>query len=208
MHKCLNAALSFILFAISVALATGQSQQNNKLIGRWRSTEVSPAGVSAVFEFHGDSQLDSYSAAISEEKYQMIGTDTILLLSGNGREKQEVEWDSQDRARIEDEAAGKSIELTRLGKIPDTKNSLTGEWSTTREWNGAKYPARVRFFPDGKAVWITTLRTEHGRYSIHSNGIRLEVAGRPVLEGSFTVSESRLTLPNPKGNGSYSFDRF
>jgi hypothetical protein len=81
MHRVLDTALSFILFAISVALATGQSQQNDKLIGRWRSTEVSPSGVSAVFEFHGDSQLDSYSAAISEEKYQMIGTDTILLLS-------------------------------------------------------------------------------------------------------------------------------
>jgi hypothetical protein len=208
MHKCLNAALSFILFAISVALATGQSQQNNKLIGRWRSIEVSPSGVSAIFEFRGDNQLDSYSAAVSEGKYQMVGTDTILFQSKGGREKQEVEWESQDRARIEDEAAGKSIELARLGKIPDSKNPLTGEWSTTREWNGNKYPARVLFFPDGKVVWIITLRTDHGRYSLQSESIRLEIPGRPELEGSFTVTENRLTLPNPKGSGSYSFDRF
>jgi hypothetical protein len=116
-----------------------------------------------------------------------------------GREKQEVEWDSQDRARIEDEAAGKSIELTRLGKIPDTKNPLTGEWSTTREWNGAKYPARVRFFPDGKAVWITTLRTEHGRYSIHSNGIRLEVAWPPGVGRQFCRFGKPLDPPESQG---------
>jgi len=207
MHKCLNAVSSFILFAISVALAAGQSQQYNKLIGRWRSTELSPSGVSAIFEFRGDNQLDSYSAAISEGKYQMVGTDTIVFQSKGGQEKQEIEWDSQDRARIEDEAAGKSIELARLGKIPDSKNPLTGEWSTTHEWNGATYPARVLFLPDGKVVWITALRTAHGRYSVASKNIRLEIPGRPVLEGSFALTEDRLTLPNPKGSGSYSFDR-
>lgn len=207
MHKSVKAALAFILFSISAALAIGQPQQN-ELIGRWRSTEASPAGVSAVFEFHADYQLDSYSAAISEGRYRLVGTDTILFQSKNGEEKQEVEWDSEDRARIEDEVAGKSMELTRLGKIPDSKNPLTGEWSTTREWKGAKYPARALFLPDGKVVWITTLRTEHGRYSVQSKTIRLEVTGRPALEGSFAVLEDRLTLPNPKGSGSYRFNRF
>ncbi|MGO9011582.1 MAG: hypothetical protein ACLQPN_15890 [Bryobacteraceae bacterium] len=203
----MNPAFSVILSAIWVVPSIGQSQQN-QLIGRWRSSQVSPAGVSAIFEFHGDDQLDSYSAAISEGRYRFVGTDTILFESKNGQEKQEVEWDSQDRARIEDEAAGKSMELVRLGKIPDRENPLIGEWSTMREWNGNQYPARVLFFSDGRVVWITTLRTEHGRYSIQSKGIRLEVPGRPVLEGSFAISENRLTLPSPKGNGSYSFNRF
>ncbi len=207
MHRNLKTVFSVILFAISVAPAIGQSQQN-KLVGRWRSSEVSPTGVSAVFEFHADNELDSYSAAISEGRYRLVGTDTILFLSKKGEEKQEVEWDSQDRARIEDEAAGKSMELARLGKIPDGKNPLIGEWSTTREWNGNKYPARVSFFPDGKVVWITTLRAERGRYSIEGNNIRLELRGRPVLEGSYAVAEDRLTLPSPRGSGSYSFDRF
>jgi hypothetical protein len=40
--------------------------------------------------------LDSYSAAISEQKYRLIGTDTILLESGNSQEKQELEWDGQN----------------------------------------------------------------------------------------------------------------
>jgi hypothetical protein len=206
MHKFANSALSFILFAISVALVAGQPRQD-QLIGRWRSAEVSPAGVSAIFEFHGDNQLDSYVAAISEGKYRLAGTDTILFQSKNGEEKQEVEWDSQDRARIEDEAAGKSFDLARLGKSLDSKNPLAGEWSTTREWNGRNYPARALFFPDGKVVWITTLRAERGRYSVQSKNIRLEIPGRPVVEGSFAVMEDRLTLPNPKG-GESSFKRF
>jgi len=206
MRKLVNSAFSLILVAGSVALEAGEPLQD-RLIGRWHSTEVSPAGVSAVFEFHGDNQLDSYTAAISEGKYRLVGTDTILLQSGNGQEKQELEWDNQDRARIEDEAAGKSIELARVGRIPDTGNPLTGEWSTTREWNGRNYPARALFFPDGKVVWITTLRAEHGRYSVQSKAIRLEISGRPVVEGSFEMIADRLTLPNPKGGGS-TFERF
>jgi hypothetical protein len=164
--------------------------------------------VSAVFEFHGDNQLDSYSAAISDGKYRLVGTDTILIQSKNGpEEKQELEWDNQDRARIEDEAAGKSIELARIGKTLDTKNALVGEWSTTREWNGKKYSARALFSPDGKVVWITTLRAEHGRYSVENKDVRLEIPGRPVVKGSITVTADRLTLPNPKG-GESTFERF
>jgi len=41
--------------------------------------------MSAVFEFHGDDQVDSYTAVISEGKYRLIATDTILLESnGHG----------------------------------------------------------------------------------------------------------------------------
>lgn len=203
MHK---SSLSLLLSVISVALAAGQTQQDPP-IGRWRSAEVSPSGVSAVFEFHNDNQLDSSSAVISEGRYRLVGTDTILLQSSNGQEKQELEWDNLDRARIEDEAAGKSIDLARVGTIPDRKNPLTGEWSTTREWNGRKYPARAFFFPDGKALWITTLRTERGRYSVQGKHIRLELPGRPAVEGGFGLTGDRLTLPNPKG-GESGFERF
>ncbi len=161
MNKIANAALSFTLTATFAMLAVGQSQKD--LIGRWRSTEVSLGGVSAIFEFHGDNQLDSYSAAISDGKYRLIGTDTIALQSkGAPEEKQELEWDSQDRARIDNEAAGKSIELSRVGKILDSKNPLSGEWSTMREWNGRNYPARALFFSDGRVIWITILRAERG----------------------------------------------
>jgi hypothetical protein len=195
-----------ILFTLSAVPESARAQQDD-LAGRWRSTEVSPSGVSSIFEFHGDNRMDSYSAAISEGRYRLVGTDTILFQTKNGEEKQEVEWDSQDRARIEDEAAGKYMNLARIGKTPDDKNPLIGEWNTTREWNGAKYPARVWFFADGRVLWVATLRTEHGRYSVQSKNIRLEIAGRPAVEGTYALSGDRLTLPNPKGGGS-SFDRF
>jgi glycogen phosphorylase len=56
-------------------------------------------------------------------------------------------------------------------------------------------------------VWITTLRAEHGRYSVESKNIRLEIPGRPVVQGNVTVTADRLTLPNPKGGESI-FERF
>ena len=168
---------------------------------------MSPAGISAVFEFRGDSQLDAYSAAILNGKYRLVGTDTIVLQSNGREQKLELEWDSQDRARIDDEAAGKSIELARVGKIPDSKNPLTGEWSTAREWNGKSYPARALFSSDGTVVWMITLRAEHGRYAVQSKNIHIEIPGRPMLDGGFAVTATRLTLPNPKGAES-TFERF
>lgn len=205
MHMPLR-SIALVLSGASLFLVPAWSQ--DQLNGRWRSTAVSPAGVSAVFEFHNDYQLDSYSAVVSESKYRVAGTDTILLQLDTGREeKQELEWDNQDHARIEDEAAGKSIELVRIGQIPDRGNPIVGEWSTMREWKGSKYPARALFLSDGKVIWLITLRTEHGRYSTQTSNIRLEIAGRPPVEGGFTLIENRLILPNPKGGGS-SFDRF
>ena len=176
-------------------------------IGRWRSTQVSPAGLSAIFDFHTDNRVDSYSAAISEEKYRLIGTDTILFQSGGGEEKQEVEWDSQDRARIENEAAGKSIELTRLGSILDSTHPLTGEWTCRREWKGTVYPARALFSQDGHLVWIAILRAEHGSFSVQGNRVRLEVPGHPVVNGDYAVTKDLLTLPSPNG-GEMTFKRF
>jgi hypothetical protein len=193
--------------ASSVTLTTAQSQPD-PLTGRWRSTDISPSGVRAVFEFHGGDQLDSYSAAIAEEKYRLVGTDTILLQSGKGQEMRELEWDSQDQARIENETIGQITRLARVGKALDSKLPLTGEWNTILEWNGKSYPARALFSSDGKVVWITTLRpAEHGRYSVQNGNIRLEIPGRPVVEGSFAITDGRLTLPSPKGGGS-TFERF
>ena len=102
----------------------------------------------AVFEFLGESRLDAYSAAILNGNYRLVGTDTILLQSNGREEKLELEWDSQDRARIDDEAAGKSIDLARVGRVLDSKSPLTGEWSTAREWKHRPKPSgpRLIFF--------------------------------------------------------------
>lgn len=207
MPKHITSALSLIPLVLSVAAMDGQSPPD-PLIGRWRSTEVSASGVSAIFEFHGDHQLDSSSAVISDQQFRLVGTDTILLQSNGGPEQNlELEWDDQDRARIEDEAAGLFIYLARAGKILNAKDPLTGEWNTTREWNGKKYSARASFFPDGKVIWITTVRAEHGSYSAENKHIRLEIPGRPIVEGSFRVTADRLTFPNPRG-GEATFARF
>ncbi len=206
MHKTVKSAFGLFVFLLPIALANGQSQQN-QLIGRWRSLAVSPAGLSTVFDFHGDNQFDSFSASISDEKYRLVGTDTILIQSTNGpEEKQELDWENEDRARIEDEAAGKSIELARVGKSLDSKNPLAGEWNTTRDWNDRKYPARA-LFSTSKIVWIVNVREEHGHYSSNSKTVHLEMPGRPVVDSTFTITGDRLILTNPRGSESI-FERF
>jgi len=198
---------TLLSLTLTFALASAQSRPES-LAGRWRSTDVSSAGISAVFVFQTDNQVDSYSSVILEQKYRLLGTDTIILQAKEGREeKLELEWDNQDRARIDDEANGRSIELSRHGKIPDSKHPLVGEWSATREWNDTTYPARASFFADGRVIWIIDLRVEHGRYSAQNQNVRLEFPNRPVLEGSFALTGDRLMLPNPRG-GQSSFQRF
>jgi hypothetical protein len=166
------------------------------------------AGVSAVFEFLPDHKVDSYSVVLAEEKYRLIGTDTIILEPKVGRsQKLELEWENQDHARIDDEAAGKAIDLRRAGKGPDVRNPILGEWGTTRPWDGRSYPARVVFFADGRALWMTVLRSQHGTYAVEGGHIRLEMPNRPAVEGRFTLSGDRLALPNPQG-GQTGFERF
>jgi len=196
-----------LLLLLPLALSAGPNSADD-LMGRWRSTDVLGTNVSAVFEFDKDNQVDSYSAAILEGRYRLLGTDTVVLRSKEGQElKMEIEWDSEDRGLIENETTGTSFKLERAGKIVDPKNPLVGEWNTTRDWNGRSYPARALFSADGRNVWIIKLRSERGRYSVHGQSIRIEIENRPVLEGNFVVTGDQLTLPNPKG-GPSRFDRF
>lgn len=195
-----------VLFNL-VAAAVAAQAQTDPLTGRWRSSQTSASEISTVFEFNAG-ELHSYSAVLFTQTYRLLGTDTILLKSKDTREeKQELEWDNPGHARIEDEAAGKKIELTRIGTSPDRQHPLVGEWRTSREWNGRIYPARAIVSLNGTVVWITELRGEHGRYSVEDRTIRLEVLSRPPVSGTFVLEGDRLTLPNPNG-GQSSFERF
>ncbi len=126
--------LILLLLPGALLLATGAP---DALIGRWQSADVSPAGVSAVFAFGRDGVVESYSSVVLEGEYRLLGTDTIILQSKDGREeKQELEWDNQNKGRIEDEAAGKSIEMSRAGTRTDPAQPLLGDRDATRESNG------------------------------------------------------------------------
>jgi hypothetical protein len=195
-----------IPFAFVVSMLIAQSPSGG-LTGRWRSTEVSPAGISALFEFREDNQLDSCASVISEEEYRVVGTDTIILKNNGREQKLELEWDNQNHARIDDESVGKKTELVRQGKTLDSKNPILGEWSTAREWRANLYPARAIFLASGKVVWITYIRIYHGHYSLKGENIDMEIDEHPIIKGPFTVSPDHLTLPSPRG-GQSSFERF
>ena len=92
-----------------------------------------------------------------------------------------------------------------IGRTIRMGGSAAGEWSTTREWNGRKYPARASFSAGGKVIWMIAVRAEHGKYSMDSKTVRLEIPGRPAVEGS--LAGDHLTLANPRG-GEFVFERF
>jgi hypothetical protein len=189
------------LVLVSLSAALSAQSREDPLVGRWRSAVASPAGLSAVFEFHAGDQFDSWSAVASEGTYRLVGTDTVVLKGEAGTQKLEVEWDNQDRARLDEDEAEKYTDITRVGTARDSRNALAGEWTCVREWKGGRYPARVFFMPDGRVIWVTILRVDHGTYAVTGKTIRFQIPGRPLVEGEFSITGDRLTLPSPRGNG-------
>lgn len=189
--------LILLLLSLSLFAADEHPQQ---LVGRWRSTEVASGGISYVFEFDKDGVIDSRAAVILEGTYRLVGTDSIVLGSKEGKEqKLELEWNGDNKAKIDDEAAGKAIDISRVGRRVDSAHPLAGQWNATREWNGKTYPARGFFFADGRSVWIIDLRVDHGLWSVHGNRIVIDIENRPAIEGNYSITEKQLKLPNPRG---------
>jgi hypothetical protein len=196
---------TFLLLLIPGLLAGADSVSG--LEGRWRSVEATGAGIQTVFEFGKDNSLDSFSAVILEERYRVVGTDTIIFQPKQGSEqKLELEWDTENHGRIDDEAAGKKIEISRAGKKVDGGNLMTGEWQATHEWNGKSYPARAVFLADGTDYWVIQVRAEHGKFNVNGSHIKLEIQNRPAVEGDFKLERGLLVLPNPRG-GVSKFER-
>ena len=197
------------ILVISLALAvtfSGQEPAQRGVIGKWRSADVASSGLGAIFEFHQDGTAEYSAALISEGTYRVVGTDAIILRDKDGNtEKEEIEWDSSDRIRIEDEAAGKSVALTRAGK--GSPNSIAGEWKYEQVKDGKKLEGSCNFYGDGRDVWSVPVRTQRGHYLVNGSKITLEFADRPALQGPFSVSGNSLTLPRP-GGGNAKFERY
>lgn len=194
-----------LLFALGLS-AIGQQPS---IVGRWRSLTTSEGGIGALFEFHADGVVDYSPGAVVESDYRVDG-DELILPSGTKdgpEQRQVIEWLGEDHFRLKaDGAAGD--ELSRSGTRADPKRPIVGEWTGTREMAGQQVDIRWFFYANGKTLLLVPFVTQHGRYTINKQIIRVELPGRGAVEGKFAVQGDLLTLPGPHGTGESKFARY
>jgi hypothetical protein len=61
--------------------------------------------------------------------------------------------------------------------------------------SGKTMQARYLFDPAGKGLWLIPFLKQSGSYSIRGDSIRLELPGRPPVEGKFKIDGDVLTIP-------------
>lgn len=74
---------------------------------------------------------------------------------------------------------------------------------------GAGFDLNVRqfSFATGRSLFLAPFMTQHGRYSVFQDSIRIELDGG-VAQGKFVRAGDALVLPSPRGSGESRFARY
>lgn len=188
-------ALADFLFAVEVP---------SKLVGRWRSLEISHGGIGALLEFHADGSVDFSPGAVVEASYRIEGNQLILPsdTKAGPEQKMTIEFVGEDKLHFRppgnNAAEPKSVELVRKGARPDSSNLLIGEWNGTRDLGGRQVEMRWLFYPSGKSLLLIAFYTDHGHFSVEGAKIRFELPREKLPEGHFDIDGDVLKLPGRK----------
>jgi hypothetical protein len=102
-----------------------------------------------------------------------------------------------------------AVEMTRVGKPVDPANLLIGTWTRMADFEGVKVPSYFHFTADGTGLLTIPFRKEPGRYTIEGNTFRIEVQGRPWIEGPIRWEGDVLVSPQaPRKPGEMKFKRY
>jgi len=139
--RCVLLILGFITLLVAAEVPS-------KLVGRWRSLEMSQGGIGAMVEFHPDGTVNFSPGAIVEARYRIEGNQLILASDTKAEPEQRMTIESVGDDKLHFRPAGnnaaepKSVELVRRGARTDPANRLIGEWNGTRDMGGHEVEMR------------------------------------------------------------------
>ena len=193
------------LAAITLIGFAAFAQTPARLIARWRSLEKPHSGTGAIFEFHKDGTLLYSPGSVDEMKYRIEGNRLVMPADkDNGpHTSTKMEWVSADRVIFDS-----SQTLSRVGRAPDPKNPLLGEWTAPLERAGVRYDVRWFFNADGKMLLLSAYRWQKGQYSVKGATICIALPEIPELEGALRIEGDVLTMPSPHRTGASHFRRY
>jgi hypothetical protein len=196
------------LLALTLAVASAGAPQRT-LTGKWRALETSMGGIGSLLEFHADGTMIFSPGAIVPSTYR-VEDDTIVSTYKHPRTGKE----SEEEAEFELAGDGTlhygtpPVEMTRVGKPADPANLLIGTWTSMQDFEGTKVSRYFHFAADGTELLTIPFRKDPGRYTLVGDTIRIEVQGRPWIEGAIRWEGDVLVLPKPRKPGEMKFKRY
>jgi hypothetical protein len=187
-------------------------QPPHALTGKWRALETSNGGIGVLLDFHSDGTMILSPGAIVPGKYRVEEGNIVSTVSDprtgeSSEDSMTFELVGDSKLRYGKQSYG-TIEMTRVGKPQDANNLLLGTWTCTSDFQGVKVASYYQFRADGTQLLTIPFRKDPGRYSVEGDAIRIDVRGRPYIEGALRWEDEVLVLPKPRGNGEMRFKRY
>jgi hypothetical protein len=162
-----------LLLAIAFAVDT---QEQQTLVGRWRSLATSRGGIGATFMFYSEGTLELTTSVIVESKYRMEGDRLVTPGGSNGQDMVEVIELLSDKILRTRLTQTTDLQMTREGPIGDRNQPIVGSWKgndqSAEEWE---------FFADGTVAVTSGARgvtaTTKSRYNLSASDLRVEIEG-------------------------------
>jgi hypothetical protein len=197
-----------IVLLSAVCIATGVCEEGGgKLLGKWRSVTVSKGGIGALLNFYADGRFDYMPAAIVAGQYRVEGEKVITALDdGEPEYAMTIKSVTAETLGLVMREKLPSLDLKRVGRPEDPDHPLLGTWVSTATVPGMPAHGYYYFRNNGRETLVIPFRTDHCKYSISGDQIRLVQAGGDSKEGPFRWEGDVLVLPWHRGEAK--FERF
>ena len=101
-----------------------------------------------------------------------------------------------------------SMDLSRVGKQPPGKPTVTGEWVGMRMMDGQKLEMRIFFYPGGKSLFLLPFQTQQAKYSINNGRMTIELPDGKAAEGPFSLRGNALSIPSVRSGKATQLTRY
>jgi hypothetical protein len=167
----------------------------NLISGTWRIKSDKTSGTWQ-FRVNGTALMSSPAGA-TEVKYRLEGN--RLILPERPETAMVIVALKENQLRLRH-----VVRMTREGQVIDAGNLIWGTWRTVTN----KSSLLRQFRPDGTDLLIVPFRTDHGRYTVSGDQIRIEIDGQQPVAAKIRWENNILILPGPTGNGESRFARY
>jgi len=199
-----------LLILTALYLTSGLSQEDNKLLGKWRSVETSKGGIGAILNFRTNRLFDYSPGAVIGGRYRVEESRVITSYdNGEPETTMTIESLSAETLRLgaprdagTTQRAG-SVNLKRVGPPEDPNNLLVGSWVTVATMPGMPSHGYYYFRSDGTETLNIPFRTDRCTYSLAGDRIRLAVAAGSYVEGQVRWEGDVLILPWRRGEAKF-----
>lgn len=200
--------MRLILF-LCAAASLWSEDAPDALLGRWRTTVVTKAGIGAIYEFKTGGVVFIRPGAIVTGTYKIDGNEMVLppLMENGPPNRQRIDLSQSGRLLLY-QGKDVSMDLSRVGKQPAGKPTVVGEWVGMRTMDGQKLEMRIFFQNGGKSLFLLPFSTQQAKYKVASGRMTIELPDGKIAEGPFSIAGGTLSIPSIRAGKSTQLTRY